>query len=211
MTIGERLLKLRREKNISQEELANVLDVSRQTVSKWETDQSMPDFDKIVPLCNYFGITSDELLTGNKNIVEKNFEDNKKKFARNIAIAVMLYIMSLVSIVVCADLIDNAVIGVAAFFTLIALGTGLIIYSAIAYNEKKEKVETKKDKYNKRLYKQIEGVVGILGVTIYLIVSFTTGLWHITWIIFLIVGIVNQIIRVLFTIFTKEEAGDIDE
>ena len=211
MTIGERLLKLRREKNISQEELANVLDVSRQTVSKWETDQSMPDFDKIVPLCNYFGITSDELLTGNKNIVEKNFEDNKKKFARNIAIAVMLYIMSLVSIVVCAELIDNAVIGVALFFTLIALGTGLIIYSAIAYNEKKEKVETTKDKYNKRLYKQIEGVVGILGVTVYLLVSFMTGAWHITWIIFLIVGIINQIIRVLFTLFTKEEVGDIDE
>ncbi len=210
MTIGERLLKLRRDKNISQEELANELDVSRQTISKWETDQSLPDSDKIVPLCNYFGITSDELLTGNKNIVEKNSEDYKKKFARNIAIAVMIYIMSLVSIIVCSELIDNAVIGVALFFTLIALGTGLIIYSAIVYGEKKEKVETKQDKHNKRLSKQIEGVVGILGVTVYLIVSFMTGAWHITWIIFLIIGIINQIIRVLFTIFTKEE-GEIDE
>ena len=205
MTIGERLLKLRRDKNISQEELANVLDVSRQTVSKWETDQSLPDSDKIVPLCNYFGITTDELLTGNKNIVEKNFEDNKKKFARNIAIAVMLYIMSLVSIVVCAELIDNAVIGVALFFTLIALGTGLIIYSAIAYGEKKEKVETKQDKHNKRLYKQIEGVVGILGVTVYLIVSFMTGAWHITWIIWIIVGVVDQIVRLIFTLNSSEE------
>ena len=61
MTIGERLLKLRKEKNISQEELANELDVSRQTISKWETDQSLPDSDKIIPLCKYFGITSDEL------------------------------------------------------------------------------------------------------------------------------------------------------
>ena len=210
MTIGERLLKLRRDKNISQEELANELDVSRQTISKWETDQSLPDSDKIVPLCNYFGITSDELLTGNKNIVEKNFEDNKKKFARNIAIAVMLYIMSLVSIIVCSGLINNDIVGIASFFTLIALGTGLIIYSAIVYGEKKEKVETKQDKHNKRLSKQIEGVVGILGVTVYLIVSFMTGAWHITWIIFLIVGIINQIIKLLFTIFTKEE-GEIDE
>ena len=53
MTIGERLLKLRKERNISQEDLANVLDVSRQTISKWETDQSQPDFDKIIPLCEY--------------------------------------------------------------------------------------------------------------------------------------------------------------
>ena len=210
MTIGERLLKLRRDKNISQEELANELDVSRQTISKWETDQSLPDSDKIVPLCNYFGITSDELLTGNKNIVEKNSEDNKKKFARNIAIAVMLYIMSLVSIIVCSGLISNDIVGIASFFTLIALGTGLIIYSAIVYGEKKEKVETKQDKHNKRLSKQIEGVVGILGVTVYLLVSFMTGAWHITWIIFLIIGIINQIIKLLFTIFTKEE-GDIDE
>ena len=74
MTIGERLLKLRKEKNLSQEELANILDVSRQTVSKWETDQSVPDFDKIVPLCEVFGITSDELLTGNSNIIEKKEE-----------------------------------------------------------------------------------------------------------------------------------------
>lgn len=39
MTIGDRLLKLRRERNLSQEDLANELDVSRQTVSKWETNQ----------------------------------------------------------------------------------------------------------------------------------------------------------------------------
>ena len=51
MTIGERLLKLRKERNLSQEEFANVLNVSRQTVSKWETDQSTPDFDKIIPIC----------------------------------------------------------------------------------------------------------------------------------------------------------------
>ena len=74
MTVGERLYNLRKERNISQEELANILDVSRQTVSKWETDQSSPDFDKIVPLCNYFGITSDELLTGKSNIVESKKE-----------------------------------------------------------------------------------------------------------------------------------------
>ena len=54
MTIGDRLLKFRRERNLSQEDLANELDVSRQTVSKWETNQSMPDFDKIVPICNCF-------------------------------------------------------------------------------------------------------------------------------------------------------------
>ena len=54
MSLGERLLDLRKKKGLSQEEIAGLLDVSRQTVSKWETDQSTPDFDKIIPICNIF-------------------------------------------------------------------------------------------------------------------------------------------------------------
>ena len=46
MSLGERLLELRKSKHLSQEELAYKLDVTRQTISKWETDQSTPDFDK---------------------------------------------------------------------------------------------------------------------------------------------------------------------
>ena len=47
MTIGEKIYKLRSEKGISQETMALDLNVSRQAVSKWETDQSIPDLDKI--------------------------------------------------------------------------------------------------------------------------------------------------------------------
>ena len=202
MTIGERLLKLRRERNLSQEELANVLDVSRQTISKWETDQSMPDFDKIIPLCNYFGITSDELLTGNSNIKEAKQQNVKSNFARNIAVAVMLYIFSLIAVVLCAAQFDQPIIGVCIFFALIAMGTGLLIYNGIYYSkESTEKKETKKN----TLSKQVTGIVDAIGVTIYLIVSFATMAWHITWIIFLIVGIVNEIIRLIFNVAGAEE------
>ena len=60
--LGERLFKLRRDKKLSQEEVAEKLNVTRQTISKWETDQSVPDFDKIVPLCELYGITPNELF-----------------------------------------------------------------------------------------------------------------------------------------------------
>ena len=119
MTIGDRLLKLRKERNISQEELANILDVSRQTVSKWETDQSTPDFDKIIPLCNYFGITSDELLTGNQNIQEAKKENVKSNFARNIAVAVMLYIFAVIVVVLFSAQFEQPIIGVSLFFTFL--------------------------------------------------------------------------------------------
>ena len=66
LNIGEKLFELRKEKNLSQEEVADKLNVSRQTISKWETNQSTPDFDKIIPICELFEISTEELLTGKK-------------------------------------------------------------------------------------------------------------------------------------------------
>ena len=202
MTIGDRLLKLRRERNLSQEDLANELDVSRQTISKWETNQSMPDFDKIVPLCNYFGITTDELLTGTKDLVEANAKDVKSNFARNIAIAVMLYILSLVAMILCAAQFDQPIIGVSIFFTLIAVATGILIYNGIYYKkESKDAPTTKK----KTLIKQVTGIIDTIGLIVYLLWSFATGAWYITWIIFIIIGVVDQIVKLLFTLNDKDE------
>lgn len=197
MTIGDRLLKLRKERNLSQEDLANELDVSRQTISKWETNQSVPDFDKIVPLCNYFGITTDELLTGNKNLLESNAQSIKSNYARNIAIAVMLYIISLVALIIFEEAFEEETIGISIFFTLIAIATGLITYNSIYYKkETKEEEPTKK----KSIVKQINGIIVTIGLVIYLLVSFLTGAWYITWIIFIIVGMINKIIELLFSL-----------
>lgn len=198
MTIGERLYNLRKEKNMSQEDLANVLDVSRQTVSKWETGESTPDFNKICPLCEYFGITSDELLSGKQNIIEAKKEDKKAKFARNIAISVALYIISLVAIIGTST-IGQEILGVCLFFTIIAIATGLIIYSAIVYGKDKEKEKKSKEATRRNeVAKSITDIIGLIGVVVYFLVSFTTGAWHITWIIFLIIGVCNAIVRLIF-------------
>lgn len=198
MAIGNRLYNLRKEKNISQEELANALDVSRQTISKWETGESTPDFNKICPLCEYFGITTDELISGKQNIIEAKKEDKKAKFARNLAISVGLYILSLVAIILFSAAFDQAIIGVCLFFTIIAVATGLIIYSAIVYGkDKEEEIKEEKEKNNSTL-KGVINIIDILGVIVYLLVSFITGAWHITWIIFLAVGLVDAIVKLIF-------------
>ena len=62
MTLPERLMKLRKAAGLSQEEVAEKLELTRQTVSKWETGQSSPDLDKVLPLCDLYHITPDELL-----------------------------------------------------------------------------------------------------------------------------------------------------
>ncbi len=62
MTIGEKIAHLRISSNISQERLAKLLNVSRQSISKWESDESVPQIDKIIEICSLFKISTDELL-----------------------------------------------------------------------------------------------------------------------------------------------------
>lgn len=62
MTLGEKLTQLRTDRGLSQTELAEKLEVSRQSVSKWETAQATPDLDKIIKLADLFGVTVDELV-----------------------------------------------------------------------------------------------------------------------------------------------------
>mgnify|MGYP001392023074 CR=1 FL=1 len=62
MTIGEKIALRRRSAGLSQEALAAQLGVSRQAVSRWETNESLPDTEKILQLCRIFGVSSDDLL-----------------------------------------------------------------------------------------------------------------------------------------------------
>ena len=67
MNIHERIQQLRKEHNLSQEQLADRLGVSRQAVSKWESRQSLPDIDKIIAISRYFSVSCDWLLTGKES------------------------------------------------------------------------------------------------------------------------------------------------
>lgn len=61
MNIADRIQNLRRLKGISQEELADKIGVSRQSISKWESEQSIPDIDKVILLSDFFETTTDYL------------------------------------------------------------------------------------------------------------------------------------------------------
>lgn len=73
MNLGEKIYQLRTEKNLSQGDLADMLDVSRQSVSKWENNTAVPDLDKLIKLCNVFEISLDE-LTGREQVKEETKE-----------------------------------------------------------------------------------------------------------------------------------------
>ena len=62
MNLGDRILTLRKSVGLSQEQLAEVVGVSRQAISKWETVQTVPDLDKLIKLALAFSVSTDELL-----------------------------------------------------------------------------------------------------------------------------------------------------
>ena len=80
---SENLKRIRKEHNLSQEELADELGVSRQSISKWESSQAYPEMDKIIMICNKFDLNLDDLL--HKDIKEvKGEEESKKKLNNSI-------------------------------------------------------------------------------------------------------------------------------
>lgn len=79
MKFNEKLLEIRKKQGLSQEELGMELQVLRQTISKWESGQSYPDFQRLVMLSDYFNMTLDELVKGIdvQDVREKNMTDEK--------------------------------------------------------------------------------------------------------------------------------------
>ncbi len=78
MTIGQKITALRTMRDISQEQLADMLGVSRQSVSKWEMDQTLPQIDKVLLLAEVFGVSTDELLKDKVEIAQNTKGARKK-------------------------------------------------------------------------------------------------------------------------------------
>ena len=64
MNISDRIQSLRKARGITQEQLADAVGVSRQAVSKWEAEQSVPDLERVVAMAEYFDVTTDYILRG---------------------------------------------------------------------------------------------------------------------------------------------------
>lgn len=120
MNFNNRLYQLRKQKGFSQEELANRLNVSRQTISKWELGDSTPDMEKLIALSDLFEVSLDELVKEEVSSVKCDFSSksdtinllnekvltpaNKQKAKQGIKI-----ILIILGIVICIDIISMLV------------------------------------------------------------------------------------------------------
>ena len=78
MTFGERLYKLRQQANLSQEEFAEIMDVSRQSISKWENDKAYPEMTRLVYMSDFFQVSLDYLMRGVEAEEQKNSKADEK-------------------------------------------------------------------------------------------------------------------------------------
>ena len=252
MTFGERLLAYRNAVNLSQEKLAEKVGVTRQTVSKWETNQSVPDFDKILPLCEVLGITTEELIKGEKENKNEQLEEIKqenekaqkeymqkrnKKKATVLSISIFLYCIATFALPYMIEVLRyEDAHAVMIWATLCTIATVIIVYFFVAYpNMYKEEKENKGIKDDiEELNDEIEEIeklddgrikieavgaesktealaiqiVASLFLIIYLLVSFLTGAWHITWILWIVFIFVELIVKLIFSMKGEKENNE---
>ena len=129
MNLSDRIQYLRKARGISQEGLADQIGVSRQAVSKWESEQSMPDLDKIISMSDYFEVTTDYLLKGIEPVVQKEEEQSIKhrRIASNICYQLSLGFIGL-GIILSIILADFLKISVLLTPVLIVQGVGLLVW-----------------------------------------------------------------------------------
>lgn len=135
----------------------------------------------------------------------------EKRSAAITSIAVMLYILSVVPVIVLGSIpvMGLEILGVVLMFVMIALATGLLIYNHAAKPKKQVPTGTvvsdfkqwqSQNNSRKQLLKAIRSAYWPLVLALYFLLSFGTGRWHITWIIFLIAPAVDGIIKAVLTL-----------
>lgn len=157
--LSEKIMTLRKKKGWSQEELAEKLDISRQSVSKWESASSVPDIDKIIQLSHIFGVSTDWLLKDEEEtevvLREEEYEETdvkvvsmeeagrfielERKLAIPRALATALCVLSPVPLILLSGIseLGNMAItedmaggtGVAVLLILLAVGVAVLVFS----------------------------------------------------------------------------------
>jgi len=211
--IGERIIALRKFHNMSQETLAEKLGVSRQSISKWERGEAMPDIYNTSGLADVFGLTIDDFINGEATTtnneaeieeVEKKSEEDilkekqkiKETGEKKIIIGIAIIILSAFGFI---SFPFSSEINVLFFGVLITLGIIYIVkggfllekyytYASTKNNNDLDENPTEKEKKKKKK-DAIGTIISVSCTIIYLYISFVYGLWHPGWLVFMLIPI----------------------
>lgn len=132
MEIGKKLKSTRLQKGLTQEAVAEKIQVSRQTISNWENEKSYPDIVSVVNSSNLYEISLDELLKGDERMLEHLEEStNMVKSNKKLIVAVVVNIVFLLALMLLSFAIPNKVAFLAAIFVFAIISFSLLLYQII--------------------------------------------------------------------------------
>ena len=192
---------------IKEEIIANTIQKYHDLISEGKTEEAAFN----ISIASIGDVS--ELIASLKNPVTSSgytteqIDKSKKRSALLISIAVMLYILCVLPVIIFGTYSNNEALGVILMFVMIAVATGIIIYNAntkIKYTKTDETIVEDFKEWNnqnsekKNMIKAINGAIFAITLAIYFIISFATGAWYITWVIFLISGAIENIVKAIF-------------
>jgi transcriptional regulator with XRE-family HTH domain len=132
MEIGKKLKETRLKCNMTQEQVSEMLYVSRQTISNWENEKSYPDIISIIKLSDLYSISLDELLKGDKKMIE-HLEDSTNTVQSNkkLLLAVTINIVLLLALFLIANLLPGSKYLIAATFTIAVVAVSFLLYQIV--------------------------------------------------------------------------------
>lgn len=213
--LGERIVTLRKEMNLSQEALAEQIGVSRQAISKWERGEANPDIQNLSALAESFGLTVDEFIHEETDLSPKRSKliglELKTKAEKLIIIAVAIFILSAFGFISLpfSEKANILVFGIAITAgVLLCVKAGFMFERFYMMNKDylgRDEEERTVSSTTKRRRDALDTIVALTCTVVYLFISFVYGLWHPGWLIFLLIPIAHA----LFDIFeTSKKTRD---
>jgi len=117
MSFGGNLLALRKSKNISQEEIGGQINVSRQTISKWELDETTPEMEKIILLSEIFNVSIDELIKGQNPQPKIENDTNEIKLVKKTTRDIIFILLKILGVTIGTILLIDIIVMIVYFLT----------------------------------------------------------------------------------------------
>ena len=183
MAFSDNLQFIRAQANITQEQLAEQLDVSRQSVSKWESGASFPEMDTLLRICDLYDVNMDTLLRGS---VEESrvsdtvrYDDHMNHFSLQIALSVFAIIAGVALMILLSALGLSEMLAVALFMLILTISVVVMVAGGIQHDNFRKKhpviqdfyTEEEKDAFHQKFVWYIAGGVGAILFGVVLLVG----------------------------------------
>ncbi len=182
MSLGENLQFLRKKENITQEQLAEKLEVSRQSVSKWESDTTYPEMDKLLQICEIFRCSMDDLVRKDISVIyvedKAQYDAHMNRFSKRIALGVGLILFGIcVSQFLQIGMPPEGKLMTAVFLIFLIIAVAIFIVAGMQHSEFERKnpyieefyTEEEIDRFNRKFPVMV--VTGVVLILVGMIVS----------------------------------------